>query len=518
MASLTHICMWSENGWKQITAEQAAKLFPLSTVSAHSGLFMCELCGQYVCLTSGDVNIRHFRHSSYEKSKNCPERTGNIVYSLSYNAQEHDLPIRITGVSSNSFRFEIGLLRAPIRSFSSDFCVVIQPTGTDICYVFKKERLHHNTITYLSIGDQPYSSYSLSIQNGSDTLYRFWPKVVTGIDPQGTLFEKATGRILPKDADVELQTEYYLLIDHYIGVGSHRNIQLQEIARKRIRGDTWFLYVVKASVFCEEAARFFWDFRCRLTEHPVSMQMVWPLFVEGDYVLKYSHSSICMLVNGYTSTIKAFPNAILQKLYANDQELYKVYAISAPDRQQLVSVGRTNALQYTYLWHEPLEQVGTQPQVSITDLTGTVVAGGETHTLPPQKTLCFRAEYDGEIIISYDNHVVERRKLYADTPMELDTLAYGCCVQVLIGLDVMWQICFEKKQSTAVQDETTILRQITSSSGGMIPAPHTLRNIMVNMQQYPKLCQWIQKCIRHGVIGERSYRKLQNLYREMYIE
>lgn len=518
MASLTHVCMWSENGWKQITAEQAAKLFPLSTVSAHSGLFMCELCGQYVGLTKEGQNTRYFHHSSYEKSKDCPERTGKTVYSISYDAQEHDLPIRITGVSSTSFRFEIGLIRAPIRSFSSDFCVVIQPTGTDVCYVFQKERLHYDTITYLSIGDQPFSSYSLSIQNGSDTLYRFWPKIVTGIYPQGTVFEKTTGRMLPKDADVEIRKEYYLLINHSIGVGSHRNIQLQEITKKRIRGDTWFLYMVKAYAFCEEAARFFLDFRCRLTEHPVSMQMVWPLFVEGDYVLKHSQSSIYMLVNGYSSDMKAFPDAIMQKLYTNDQELYKVYAISAPDRQQLISVGRTNVLQYTYLWHEPLEQVGATPQVSITDLTGAAVAGGETHTLPHQRTLCFRSEYDGEIIISCDGHIAERRKLYADTPMELDALVYGCCVQVMIGLDIVWQVSFVKKQSIAIQDETTILRQIAPVSGGMIPIPHTLRNIMANMQQYPMLCQWIQKCIRQGMICERSYRKLQNLYREMYME
>ena len=57
MASLTHVCMWSDNGWKRITAEQAARLHPGGTVSAHSGLFMCELCGQYVILTDGDIRI-----------------------------------------------------------------------------------------------------------------------------------------------------------------------------------------------------------------------------------------------------------------------------------------------------------------------------------------------------------------------------------------------------------------------------------------------------------------------------
>lgn len=56
MASLTHVCMWSDHGWKRITAEQAARLHPGGTVSARSGLFMCELCGQYVTLTDGDIN------------------------------------------------------------------------------------------------------------------------------------------------------------------------------------------------------------------------------------------------------------------------------------------------------------------------------------------------------------------------------------------------------------------------------------------------------------------------------
>lgn len=69
MASLTHVCVWSDNGWKRITAEQAARLHPGGTVSAHSGLFMCELCGQYVSLTDGERQTRHFRHSAYEKAK-----------------------------------------------------------------------------------------------------------------------------------------------------------------------------------------------------------------------------------------------------------------------------------------------------------------------------------------------------------------------------------------------------------------------------------------------------------------
>ncbi|MDO5139643.1 MAG: hypothetical protein Q4D71_14430, partial [Oscillospiraceae bacterium] len=75
VASLTHVCIWSDTGWKRITAEEASRLHPGGTVSARSGLFMCELCGQYVLLTDGYIRDRYFRHSSAETSKDCPERT-----------------------------------------------------------------------------------------------------------------------------------------------------------------------------------------------------------------------------------------------------------------------------------------------------------------------------------------------------------------------------------------------------------------------------------------------------------
>jgi hypothetical protein len=84
MAALKHVCMWLGNGWKRITPEEAAKLHPGGTVSAHSGLFMCELCSQYVILTDGDVRTRYFKHSAYEKSKDCPERTFADGYPISY--------------------------------------------------------------------------------------------------------------------------------------------------------------------------------------------------------------------------------------------------------------------------------------------------------------------------------------------------------------------------------------------------------------------------------------------------
>ena len=269
--------MWSENGWKRVTAEQAAKLHQGGTVSAHSGLFMCELCGQYVTLTAGTKKTRHFRHSSYEKSKNCPERVFGADYSTSHNPQKHDLPIRITCVSSSSFRFEVGLIRVPVNLLSRNFSIEIKPKGYSdehYAYVFTKERLNCNSITYLPIGERPFEKYTLNFINGSDELREFWPIEVNGIDPEGTLFEKTSGRKLTYDADVEIEKEYYLLKRG--DRKAHSGIRIQCIAQKKFGLETWTLYVVSASAFCEEAARFFLDFHCRLTDRPISLLPVWP--------------------------------------------------------------------------------------------------------------------------------------------------------------------------------------------------------------------------------------------------
>ena len=146
--------MWSANGWKRVTAEEAARLHPGGSVSAHSGLFICELCGQYVSFTDGQKRIRYFKHSANEQSKNCPERTFGTGYSHDYGLQEHDLPIRITNISASSFHFEVGLIKAPIYSLGKDFRIEIRPYNSDETYIYTKERLNNDGITYLSVRNQ----------------------------------------------------------------------------------------------------------------------------------------------------------------------------------------------------------------------------------------------------------------------------------------------------------------------------------------------------------------------------
>lgn len=515
MASLTHVCMWSDHGWKRITAEQAARLHPGGTVSARSGLFMCELCGQYVTLTDGDINVRYFKHSAYEKSKDCPERTFGSGYTPSYSSQEHDLPIRITSISSSSYRFEIGLIRAPISSLSKDFRIEIKPKGaSDVSFVFAKERLNSDSITYLPIGDRPFEKYALNFKNGNDQIREFWPAEINGIDPEGALFEKSSGQKLSYDADVEIGNEYYLLKRGHLYVKAYNGITIREILQKRTGWETWSLYEIYAAEFNEAAARFYLDFHCRLTEHPVSLHPVWPLFIEGNYVIKHNQNNMYMLVEGNVSAVKTFPSVALRQLSHNSSQT-RLYEVSCAGRQQLISAGRTRALQYTYLWREPLDQMGIVPKVSVTDLTGADVASGETDVLPHSKTLRIKSSFDGELIISNKSHLVDKRKITADKYTELDGLAFGISIQIMIGFDVVWQINFKKQRSVRINEDVEMLKHITSVSGVTIPAPHSLRNILAGMRSYPTICRWIRMCIKNDVIDEQAYRRLQEAYRRM---
>lgn len=422
------------------------------------------------------------------------------------------MPIRIVDVSPSSFRFEIGFIRAPEGMLNNDFCVKITPKGEgDIAYEYARERFNIDGITYLSVGDQPYEKYALSFKNGNDKLYQYWSKEVSGIDPEGSFFEKDTGKKLAFNDDVEVGKEYYLLKRGTFHKIKSDSVRVQHVVRKNFGWKEWNLYIVSATDFNEEAARFYLDFHCLLTDNPVSMQPVWPPYVEGNYIVKHNLGSMYMLVNGHTLAFNTFPPAKFHDLSRSDSES-KIYEIFCSKRQQLISTGRTHVLKYTYLWKEPLDMVGKLPKISVTDLSGHEIAPGETDILPRDKTLCFKSDFDGELVVLRNDRVIDKQKMSAGKYAEIDGISYGLSIQVSVGLDIVWQISFGKTKICEDNDEDRILNKLTNASGTMIPAPHPLKTIMVYMKQYPKVCKWIRKCIMNDSVSKQAYRMLQEFY------
>lgn len=156
--------IWSKNGWKRITPEEVAREHSRGGVSARSGIFMCSLCGQYVTFFNGRVQAPHFRHSSAEADKSCPERMYVHGYDYTYAAGEHELPIRIVNVTDYGFEFELGLLAAPriVLNQQEKKNVTVIPFDKSVTpFVYSFERLNAESITYVSIGGYPCESYTV---------------------------------------------------------------------------------------------------------------------------------------------------------------------------------------------------------------------------------------------------------------------------------------------------------------------------------------------------------------------
>lgn len=508
MASLTHVCMWQGKGWKRITAQEAAALHPGGTVSAHSGLFMCEICGQYVLLTDSTVQKRHFRHSSAEKSKDCPERTFGSSVSVTYNQGEHDLPIRIVRITKDNFELEMGLIRVPQNFLSRHMKIDIRPQSFgQKSFVYLYERINPDGISYVPIGNIPSEKYALTVSGTDNGIYNFWPRMVSGIDPNGTIFDATTGKRLVYDSDVAVGKKYYLLKrGSYISKNPH--ITLREICTKIISWERWTLFEVTANDYDERSARFFLDYHCRLTEIPIAIQTVWPVFVESPYVIKHNKKSVVINVRGNAPTTQVFPSAGIKKYAIKNSTLLE---INCNNRQQLISAGRTRALQYTYFWQEPLEQVTEEQDAIVTDIYQNPILPGVHHELIEKKIIRINIPYDGTLVVSVKDEIVEKHKLRSRTTFEIDNIGWNYHLEVYVGYDCIWEISFERVIVRESMDESAVLMKLQSLKGKQVQLPHTAGALANRLSQYPRIKQWLYVCIRRGTISAQAYKELQLL-------
>ena len=511
MASLNHVCMWSEHGWIRITAEQASAMHPGGTVSAHSGLFMCELCGQYVTLTDGDIRDRYFKHSAHEANKNCPERTFGASYTPTYNPGEHELPLKLVVVSNTNFRLELGLLCVPsgLLSRQKNKSVTIKTTNGKQ-FVFSFERLNEDTITYLPVGSDPVPSYSLDTSN---ELAFYWPRRVRGVPEEGALFDAATGKMVPIDADVQICKKYYLLTPKPISWSykSKHGINGALRCEERIGWCSWKVYEIEASELNEYAAKFFLEYHCRLTDIPMEIRLIWPIHVETPYLIKHNSKSMIMHLTGNRQiSPKAFPYAYIQttKCAGRGQAI----KVNCQERQQLISAGNANVLQYLYLWREPLPQITPAISLTVSDVKNNEISVGEHNAIPEDALIRVEAPFDGEIRLLRGDEIIEILPIFAHKWAIVDSLYFGLSVQILQGLDVVWSCSFVKVAKDTISLDSELHKKLISFKGNDIPVPHSFGNVVRHLNDYPKTKQWVFKAIRRGHASEKAVSYLKEYY------
>ena len=503
--SLNHVCIWSKHGWTRITAQRAASLHPGGTVSARSGLFMCELCGQFVEFTDGPIRNRYFRHKNDFLSKDCPDRTDSQTQctSLTFTKESRGLPMRIKILSSGKFTLEMGFRLPP--NFPQR-CIDDQKVKINSQYEYSLSRLQEGTITYLPVGEVPQAQYRISLEREDSDLAELWPAVVEGISPKGAMFDRKTGKKLPRDADVLEGHEYYLLTKeaHVLHFGT--GININEVCTCL----GWHVYRVYATSFCENAAKFFLKYCCRLAEKVSEIVPLWPVHVETPYLLLYDSNfsgQMAFFLRGNAS-VQAFPTVSMP--YNHETRGGRIFYVKCGDRQQLIAAGRAQILRYAYIWKDTsaLARREKLPEVQVTDSDGSDISSGEYSALPRGKTLAVTPPFDGYALVLNGAEIVERYSLSAGTRTAIQCVKSGYSVEVYQGLDLVRRIEYKRPvREDSGNDET--LRKILESAGGeSISVPHTLGGLAAKMRDYPQVKSWLAKCIRRGRMSQRSYKIL----------
>lgn len=506
LASLTHVCIWAEHGWTHITAEEAAQRFPSGTISANSGLFMCDLCNQYVTLTDGEQRGRYFRHSAYEISKNCPERTFGSGYTPKIEPGAHTLPIRLT--KCDDFSLEIGMLLIPaeILERQTQRTFSVHPQGSvGESWRYSFERLLENGVTYVSIGDEPAESYRIDC---APELRPYWPAAVAGISATcGRLFDSANRKMLPEDADVQIGKQYYYLS----ATRMYRRVpglSYRLIAEKSIRYRTWRLYELKPTMMTQDAARFFLERRYRLTDRPVCMTALWPLFAASSYVMKYGGGELFFQIQGGDGiTSSVFPVSKMDTSSGNDGST--IVRVTPAGRWQMISACRAGrTLDFLYFWRESLQNAAKPTEVEIMDWKGKPVFPDGT-ALPEKGILQFQLPFDGSLEVWSRGVIAEKMNLLAGRTVQLTQIGWGKTILIRQGLDIIWKQPYEKTRVTSdsASDEM-FLAELKRCWGKAVPFGAEAGVIAGKLHDYPKTKAWLRYVACAGSIPEEAYRKI----------
>ena len=122
----------------------------------------------------------------------------------------------------------------------------------------------------------------------------------------------------------------------------------------------------------------------------------------------------------------------------------KVIRMDCNGRQQLISVGRTKVLEYTYFWRKQLNSTTPAPVVVISDIHGNILSSDVQYELPIKQIMCVSAEYDGTVVILEDGIVHERRMLKANSKIEIENIHFGTEIKVMQGLDIVQTVRFKR--------------------------------------------------------------------------
>ena len=220
----------------------------------------------------------------------------------------------------------------------------------------------------------------------------------------------------------------------------------------------------------------------------------------GDFLVIHSYGQ-------REKRISTFPYASVRSLACS--KYGQISKVPCNGRQQLISSGRANVLQYLYYWRESLDQVGEALEIKVQDINGNTIMPGTNSSLPSKEIIKVLVPYDGKAIIRKNGVVSDRRNISAQIICSIDSIDFGTEIEILIGLDMIWSASFTKAAETTLSTEDArFVSVLTSFHGNEMHVPHRYGSLAAQLEKYPQTKQWLYQAIRRGTAPRKAMKYL----------
>lgn len=513
--ALTKVCMWSDNSWERITVDEASRIFPMGTISAKSGLFMCSICGQHVTLTEGKIRERYFKHSAEEQNKTCPERQQAPLNYIVDIFKQRSLPLRLMINPNNTFSLEIGFIPLPLsnqKSYSDNKIIISPQNDKNESYIYSFSRINSNSLTFLSIGSKPYERYQISSTMHDEEIDFFWPTNIEGVEKTGTLFDESTGKKIPKDSNVRSGLSYLLLTTRSKVTYGYHNISCSKLCSMTFDFTTWNVYRVKAEEKTEDAARFFLEYNCRLSDFPPQIIPLWPPIISNPYMIFHNSTSMFLYIDGDADPNVHPLSQLKQEIL--DSRKAKLIKLKLNYQKQLFTLGRLEILQQLFIVKRTFRQMENTPKINVFDANELIIEPGITSKVPKDRFIKILSPYDGYFKVFQNNNIVYKEKIKSNVYATYNFLKSTQKIEIYQGLDRVWSLEFTKEKISSKYKDKDILKLLQMYKHDKIPINSKVKLFALNLNMYPLVYTWILKQIRIGQISQYAYQYLDKIINE----
>lgn len=426
------------DSWEVISAEKLAKEYPHG-LNINLGLIVCPGCNQPLSLVCSEKKIPYFRHSA-DDNKDCQFRA-DVYESFFTHLLEPGsrlFPL-VLNYQNQKLQFHLGLFRVASDALAREFDFHLEThyhDGNKEHVRYRSSRLFSNGLTYLPIGAKPPKV--IKVLSSQIRLTR-WPKERLGISLQGSLFDTKSGKMLPNDATVIVDREYWLLIPPKI---LEKNPYRNAVSIKPLPlfDSKWNLYVCKAKKLDDSSIRFFRFYSARLTDTPTRLTPFWPIAKKAPYELHTSGNELYLAVEK-NLTAKIYPERHHQTLNDDVLGLFsstRIHGLTT-DLDPVISVGRHSVVKFVQLVRHTEKDIGFAPSIKITDLHGNEIENCSFVKSLERDTINVHSSAHTTFKILKEGLLVRTGSIHAYTPTQV-IIGKGEVFDLYLGLDKIYSI------------------------------------------------------------------------------